>query len=154
MIPPALAERMVAHLVSEAPNEGCGLLAGRNERVEAMYHIANADQSPVHYTLDSREQLLSLQKIDDADLQLLAIYHSHTRTPARPSPTDIEMATITGRFYSDILYVIVSLADRNHPDIRAFRIEAGVVTEAPVVIGDAEERAELEDIVAGPATRG
>ncbi len=65
---------------------------------------------------------------------LLAIYHSHTRSAAYPSRTDVELA-----FFPDTLYLIVSIADRDAPEIRAFRLsrtapEGEQIAEEPVEI--------------------
>ena len=69
------------------------------------------------YVMDPREQLRIMDEIDDAGDDLLAIYHSHTRSAAYPSRTDVELA-----FFPRPLYLIVSIADREAPEIRAFRI--------------------------------
>jgi proteasome lid subunit RPN8/RPN11 len=77
--------------------------------------------------MDSEQQLRAMLEIDDQGWELSAIYHSHPRTPAYPSQTDIALA-----FFPDATYVIVSLARRNQPTTRAFRIVDGTVTEEPV----------------------
>jgi proteasome lid subunit RPN8/RPN11 len=68
-------------------------------------------------------------EIEDADLELGAIYHSHTRTEPYPSQTDINLA-----FYPDSLYLIVGLADPAEPKLRAFEIRDGMVSEAGLVV--------------------
>ena len=115
----------------EFPNEGCGLLAGTQERVTAVYPIDSAEPSPVFYNMDSKQQLRALGDIEDRGWELLAIYHSHTHTRAYPSATDIQHAV-----YPDALYVIVSLADESDPEMRAFRVTDGAVAEEPVVVVD------------------
>ena len=117
-------QELVDHARREFPNEACGLLATRDGVVVRFYPVANADASPVHYRLDPREQLRAMLEMDDNDWELGAIYHSHTRTRAYPSATDVSLA-----FYPDALYVIVSLADEEHPEIRAFRIGDGEISE-------------------------
>jgi proteasome lid subunit RPN8/RPN11 len=67
--------------------------------------------------------------IEDAGLDLGAIYHSHTRSAPYPSQTDINLA-----FYPESLYVIVGLAS-SEPDVRAFTIRDGRVAEAQLVVG-------------------
>lgn len=121
--------QILDQLRREFPNEGCGLLAGNQERVTAVYPIDSADPSPVFYNMDSKQQLRALMDIEDQGWELVAIYHSHTHTRAYPSPTDIEHAV-----YPDALYVIVSLADEHEPDMRAFRVRSGVVEEEPVIV--------------------
>jgi [CysO sulfur-carrier protein]-S-L-cysteine hydrolase len=57
----------------------------------------------------------------------VGIYHSHPRSPAEPSQTDINLA-----HYPHWLYVIVSLA--GEPNVRAWRIADGKVEEEPVSV--------------------
>lgn len=121
-------EQMVAHARSEYPNEACGLIGSLNGIARRIYPITNADASPVHYHMDSKEQLQAMLDIDDNDWDMGAVYHSHTHTRAYPSPTDVRLA-----FYPEALYIIISLAGRE-PDIRAYRIVDGVIEEAPLEI--------------------
>lgn len=96
-----------------------------------FYPMTNADASPVHYRMDPQEQLRVMLEMDDRDWELAAIFHSHTHTRARPSATDIRLAQ-----YPDTVYIIVSLADEDRPDVRAFRIVGGTVEEEPLDIED------------------
>jgi len=136
------AEEMIRHARREYPNEACGLLAGkacpeqgrRDGRVERVYRMTNAEHSPVTYRLDPEEQCRAFTEIEEEGRDLLAIYHSHSHSPAYPSATDLELA-----FYPDSLYLIISLADRDQPTIRAFRIVEGVVEEERVEITLSEE---------------
>jgi proteasome lid subunit RPN8/RPN11 len=125
---------MIRHARREYPNEACGLLAGRDGRVEKVYRMTNADHSPVTYRLDPEEQFRVLMEIEEKGWELLAIYHSHSHSPAYPSATDLELA-----FYPDSLYLIISLADRARPTIRAFRIVEEMIEEERVEITLSEE---------------
>lgn len=144
-LPAALARQLVAHAAAEFPNECCGMIAGREGaalRVLRATNVASMDGtpsqsgagkgSPFMYVIDPREQMRMMDEIDDAGEDLLAIYHSHTRSAAYPSRTDVELA-----FYPDTLYLIVSLQDRDAPDIRAFHLyrdapEGEQIVEEPV----------------------
>ena len=86
------------------PAEACGLIAGKDGVAVRSYRIPNADPSIYRYNMEPKAQLRAMDEIDSAGWDLLAIYHSHTHTPAYPSPTDISLA-----FYPDSLYLIVSL---------------------------------------------
>ncbi|HIP96111.1 MAG TPA: M67 family peptidase [Anaerolineae bacterium] len=125
---------MIQHALVEHPNEACGLLAGVEGRVEKVYSMTNAAHSPVTYRLDPEEQYRAFMEIEEEGWELLAIYHSHSHSPAYPSATDLELA-----FYPDSLYLIISLADRVRPTIRAFRIVEGVIEEERVEITLSEE---------------
>jgi proteasome lid subunit RPN8/RPN11 len=120
---------IVAHARETFPNECCGLLAGRGEHVSRIYRGRNVDESPYTYRLDDRQLLHFLREIDDAELDLVGIYHSHTASDARPSRTDVSRA-----FYPQAVYVIVSLKDWDRPVVRGFRIADSAVTEEVLVV--------------------
>ncbi len=128
------AEAIIRHARREYPNEACGLLAGRDGRVEKVYPLTNAEHSPVTYRLNPEEQFRVFTEMEEKGWELLAIYHSHTHSPAYPSATDLELA-----FYPEALYLIISLADPARPALRAFRIVEGAVGEERVEITLSEE---------------
>src|SRR5437764_7234844 len=119
---------IVAHAREEAPNECCGMVASRDGAAVKIYRARNAAASPYRYELDGPEQYRIQMEIERSALELGAIYHSHTRSEPYPSQTDINLA-----FYPDSLYVIVGLAD-TEPDVRAFSIRDGRVSEAELVV--------------------
>jgi proteasome lid subunit RPN8/RPN11 len=123
-----LYDEMIEHAREEAPNECCGMIASRDGDAVKLYRATNAAASPLRYEIDGAEQYRIQMEIYDADLELGAIYHSHTRTEPYPSQTDINLA-----FYPDALYVIVGLASRE-PSVRAYTIRDGSVTEAELVV--------------------
>lgn len=117
------------------PNEACGVLAGDRPAEEGgrpteLHGLRNAANSPYRYELDPEEQLQVQLAIEDSGQVVWGIFHSHVATPAEPSPTDVGLA-----FYPDSLYLICSLADAIAPEIRAWTIRDGLVTEVPVGIG-------------------
>jgi proteasome lid subunit RPN8/RPN11 len=128
-IAPDLYEQIIAHARADAPNECCGMVAARDGRAVRVYPAANAAASPLRYEIDGGEQYRIQMEIEDAGLELGAIYHSHTRTDPYPSQTDINLA-----FYPDAVYLIVGLADPEHPQLRGFSIRDGQVADAEVVI--------------------
>jgi proteasome lid subunit RPN8/RPN11 len=125
----AQVDEMIAHAHAEHPNECCGLLAGRGGRVETLFRGRNVDQSPYTYRLDPHEQLRLFKDIDARGLELVAIYHSHTQSPAYPSRTDVAKA-----LYPETAYVIVSVQDEQTPEVRAFRIRDGVIVEEALAV--------------------
>lgn len=116
-LPRVMVDQIVAYAEAGYPEEVCGLVAGRGGEPIALYHARNVSPTPrVAYEVDV-ETLARMIEWEDAGLELLAIYHSHPHGPASPSETDIAQA-----MYPGAVYVIVSLADRSRPEIRAFRI--------------------------------
>jgi proteasome lid subunit RPN8/RPN11 len=124
-----LFDEIVAHAVADAPNECCGMIASRDGDAVTVHRATNAAASPLRYEIDGAEQYRIQMAIDDEDLDLGAIYHSHTRSEPYPSQTDINLA-----FYPEALYVIVGLAGK-HPDVRAFEIRDGQVSDAELEVG-------------------
>ncbi len=128
-IPRSLFDELVAHAREEAPNECCGLIASRDGEAVAVHRARNAAASPLRYEMDGMEQYRIQTAIEDAGLELGAIYHSHTRSAPYPSQTDINLA-----FYPESLYVIVGLEQPDAPDVKAWRIEDGDVSQAPLEV--------------------
>jgi len=122
-LPRDFADRIIDQARSEHPNEACGLLAGQDGTATRLFAMTNAERSPVIYRIDPKEQLRVFNQIDDDGLQLVGIYHSHTRSPAYPSDTDVRQA-----YYPEAVYLIVSLAEQD-PVLRGYRINDGKVTE-------------------------
>src|SRR5579884_152926 len=127
-ISPDLYAEMIEHARAEAPNECCGMIGSRHGQAVRLYAATNAAASPLRYEIDGAEQIRIYNEIEDAGLELGAIYHSHTRTEPYPSQTDINLA-----FYPDSLYVIVGLAGPD-PEVRAFTIRDGEVAEAELIV--------------------
>lgn len=123
-----LYDQLVAHARAEAPNECCGMVASADGAAVAIHPAENMAASPLRYEIDGKQQLEILDAIEDAGHDLGAIYHSHTRTAPEPSQTDINLA-----FYPDSLYVIIGLKDPE-PDVRAWRIVDGQVSEAELIV--------------------
>jgi len=125
------ARDMVDHALAEDPNECCGILAGKNGEVDKIYRMVNTESSPYRYNLDPQEQIQVDRDISDTGRKMMAIYHSHTHSEAYPSATDIRLAN---PWYTDIVYILVSLLNRENPPIRAFRIESETAIEEEVRI--------------------
>jgi proteasome lid subunit RPN8/RPN11 len=125
----AFYQEIVAQALAEFPNEACGLIAGKEERPVRVFPMKNADESPMTYRLDPKEQLQVFNEIDDRGWDLYAIYHSHTHSEAYPSETDRRQA-----FYPESRYLILSIADQESAVLRGFRIVDGAVTEEEVTL--------------------
>lgn len=153
--PPELREQLLQYAREGDPDEVCGILGGRSGVVERVFPVRNTAESVsaesgmfrdrgsgaatagrrrVHYYMDPRDQLRVYNELDTLGLDVVGYYHSHTHTEARPSPTDIRLAT-------DLLpiYVLVSLT--HEPNVRAWRI---------VKADPGDETGELEEVPLSP----
>jgi len=125
-----MLDQIIAQARAEAPDECCGMIASVDGEAVAVHPAENKAHSPLRYEVDGMEQYRIQTAIEDAGHDLGAIYHSHTRSDPYPSQTDINLA-----FYPESLYVIVGLAEAE-PELRAFEIVDGTVTEAALEIED------------------
>ncbi len=120
-------EQMIAHAREQFPKECCGMLAGVDGKPVKVIRATNSEDSEFRYRVDDRELLRFLRDCDDNGWDFLAVYHSHTRSDAYPSPTDVRLASN----WPDPYYVLVSLEDQDDPVVRAFRITDGEISEVP-----------------------
>ncbi len=125
-ISPEQVDEIIAHSLSEAPDECCGIIAARDGRATGVERARNAFASPLRYEIHPQDQFRIMTAIEERGEELAAIYHSHTGSAAVPSQTDINLADN----WPDPLYVICSVADPQAPVVRAFAIRDGKVDEA------------------------
>jgi proteasome lid subunit RPN8/RPN11 len=125
----SLVDEIVAHARDDLPNECCGMVGGRDGVAATVYRAENAEGSPLRYSIDAREQFRLMREIEAAGEELAAIYHSHTKSTAYPSQTDVNLAG-----WPQAVYLIVSLADTEAPDLKGFWIKDGQIEEAELVV--------------------
>lgn len=128
-IPQSLVDEMVAHSREDLPNECCGMVGGRAGVATTVYRAENAEASPLRYSIDAKEQFRLMRAIEDVGEELVAIYHSHTRSAAYPSQTDVNLAG-----WPEAVYLIASLADDDAPDVKGFWIRDGKIEDAEIDI--------------------
>ena len=127
-LPAAIRDAIVAQARAEYPNECCGIIAGSADaaaggRALRYEPCRNAAASPYRYTIHADDSYRVVVAIDDADEAVWGIVHSHVKSPAVPSPTDVGLAQ-----FPDALYLLVSLAAdqadpaTQAPSLRAWRI--------------------------------
>lgn len=120
-------DALVDHAREDAPNECCGLVWARGGVVEQVERAENKRASPYGFELT----FAGLTKANDLDDEGFAVgvYHSHPRSAAKPSQTDINMAQ-----YPEWTWLIISL-EHVEAEIRAWKIAHGKVSEEPIEVG-------------------
>lgn len=165
VIPQRILDDIVAHARELTPYECCGLLAGTNQTVSRLYRIKNivalegaqnlssfdpakvahlerlspAERAEIAFVMDMQDFSAAKKDMRNKGLDLQVVYHSHPHDPARPSVTDIKIATDYEEIWPKInlptpAYLLVSLMDAK-PDIKTYWIKAGQVSQADVVVG-------------------
>jgi proteasome lid subunit RPN8/RPN11 len=125
----AMRAAIIAHARRDAPRECCGIIAGRDGAPSRLYETRNVAAGHRLYEIDPAQLIdLEFRELPAHGTEIIAIYHSHPESPARPSTTDVELA-----FWTEAVYLICSLADAEKPDIRGFRIKDGATTEVMLV---------------------
>ena len=105
------------------------MVGGGDGEARTVYRAENAEASPLRYSIDAKEQFRLMRAIEEAGEELAAIYHSHTKSAAYPSQTDVNLAG-----WPEAVYLIVSLADPEAPDLKGFWIKDGKIAEAELVV--------------------
>ena len=127
-IPRQTHDELIAHARSEAPNESCGLVGAVNGTAVDFYPARNAFESPMRFEIDPQD-LFRINGELEARGQDMVLFHSHPKTEAYPSQTDINRA----EWLPGVVWLICSLADEE-PVVRGFEIEAGAVKEVELVV--------------------
>lgn len=127
-IPGKIVNRIFEQGENEKPFEACGYLAGKEGSVTKYFPMTNRDRSREHFSLEPQEQFSVIRQVRNAGLELLAVYHTHPETPARPSEEDLRLA-----FDPEIVYLIASLVPERR-EIKGFKINRGQITEEELII--------------------
>lgn len=114
-----LRDQIITHLRSALPNEGCGLVAVNDKGAAVRFYPGeNLDASPKRFTMDPVIVIAAFKDMEAHGWRLGAIAHSHPRTPATPSVTDLREA-----HYPSALMLICSFASEE-PELRAWAVTA------------------------------
>ncbi|MBM4127139.1 MAG: M67 family metallopeptidase [Nitrospira sp.] len=164
VIPQIILDDMIAHARELAPHECCGLLAGNNGVVSRMYRITNivamegaqnlssfdpakvahlerlspAERAEIAFVMDMQDFSTAKKDMRNHGLDLQVVYHSHPHDPARPSITDIKIATDYEEIWPKInlpipSYLLISLMHTT-PDIKNYWIKSGQVSNASFIV--------------------
>lgn len=132
----AQQDQLIAQARRDAPYETCGMIGGKEGRALKIYPIKNIAQDRVtRYLMDPAEQIAAMQDMDDHDYGITAIYHSHPATRGYPSPTDVREAydpDLKEPLYPGTIYVFVSLMNPERPEVHAYDLGDGQITEVPI----------------------
>jgi proteasome lid subunit RPN8/RPN11 len=122
---------MIGHAYDGLPDEACGLLGGRDDRIEVFVPTPNADASSRTFTIGKDGWDRADEVLGPRGLDVVGVMHSHTHTDAYPSPTDVDKAG--NPLLAHWHWIIVSLRDEA-PVLRSYRIVDGEIAEERVAL--------------------
>jgi [CysO sulfur-carrier protein]-S-L-cysteine hydrolase len=126
----AVIDEIVAHARDDRPNECCGLLGGSGDRIATAYRTRNAFEDPMRFNIHPSDLFQVLEReLPAAGEELVAMYHSHPVSEARPSQTDINLSDN----WPGTVWVICSLAEAE-PVVRAWTITDGAADEVELAV--------------------
>ncbi len=124
-------DEIVAHSRDDAPNEACGLVAARDGEVTGVHRVTNTFASPLRFELDPIEQYKITERIEEAGEEMIGSYHSHTKSEAYPSQTDVNQWDP----WPELVHLICSIAGEE-PVVRAFKVADKQVAELDLEVLD------------------
>jgi proteasome lid subunit RPN8/RPN11 len=126
----SLINEMVAHAREDLPNECCGMVGGADGEASTVIPVVNTAASPLRFEMDPQGQYNALKAIEDDGKEMLAIYHSHTKSAAYPSQTDVNQAVN----WPDAIWVIVSLKDPENPVVKGYWLRDLKIADVELVV--------------------
>jgi proteasome lid subunit RPN8/RPN11 len=126
----ALIDEIVAHALEDRPNECCGMVSGSGGVSTEVFRARNALASPYSFDMEPADQIGIYTTIEDRGEEIVAIYHSHTKSPAEPSQQDRNQA----KLWPDPVWLICSLANLSEPVVRGWNMRDGKVIEVELEV--------------------
>jgi proteasome lid subunit RPN8/RPN11 len=119
---------VLAHAREEAPRECCGLLVGSPERILDSVRAHNLADGTTRFRIDPRDHFRAIRDARARQLDVIGFYHSHPRSPAYPSETDISESG-----YAAAMHLIAGTGEGGQ-EARVFTIDGSSVTELPLAV--------------------
>lgn len=119
-------DEVQAHADAEAPRECCGMLVGDGTSIADHVRATNLAEGTTRFLIDPQDHIRALREARARDLDVVGFYHSHPRSRAYPSPTDVAECG-----YAGVLHLIVGKDETGAPDARLFTIDGETITEVP-----------------------
>ncbi len=127
LVPQPVSDALRAHAQRDHPLECCGLLLGRGQDLHDAIAASNEVASTTRYRIQPSDHFAAVRLARARGLDVVGAYHSHPRSSAVPSTTDLADA------HPDFLYVIIGAADVASLELRGWWLVDGNFREIPLV---------------------
>ena len=114
-----------AHAEEDAPRECCGVLIGRPQAILESARALNLAEGTTRFLLDPRDHIRAMREARARQMDVIGFYHSHPRSRAYPSETDVAECG-----YAGALHLIAGQGE-NGGETRLFVIDGATVEELP-----------------------
>jgi proteasome lid subunit RPN8/RPN11 len=122
-IPQRIVDAMFAHGLQEKPYECCGFLGAKGREVKVMIPVPNADRSTMTFSIAAQPTEYAYRRIEEAGMEVVCIFHSHTESTPIPSIADVVQADRSiASMDPDFRWIIMGLRDPDKPLMHAYRI--------------------------------
>ncbi len=98
-IPGEVQIAMLEHVISCLPEEACGMIGGRDDRAQLVLPAVNELHSPTAFRMAASDLVRHFYQLEEQNLELVAIYHSHPNGPVTPSNQDLVEFNYPGVHY-------------------------------------------------------
>jgi proteasome lid subunit RPN8/RPN11 len=122
-------DQLREHARRATPSECCGLLLGTPATVAEAVPTRNLADDPNRFLVDPEAHIAARRDARRRGLEVVGFYHSHPRSSAIPSATDLAEVAYPGH-----LYAIVSLIEEP-AEVCIYRFDGGLFLSVPYVSG-------------------
>jgi len=88
-----------AHAEEDAPRECCGVLIGPEHVILESSRASNLAEGHTRFLLDPRDHIRAMREARARQLDVVGFYHSHPRSRAYPSRTDVDESGYAGALH-------------------------------------------------------
>jgi proteasome lid subunit RPN8/RPN11 len=133
-IPRPLHDQLERHGREGLPNESCGIVGTRDGEPTTFYPARNLFESPMRFEVHPEDVYAIHVKLEAAGEEMGVLFHTHPKTEAAPSQTDINMNAKIAEVWGPMTWLIGSLADDEFV-LRGFEIDDGRAEEIELDVG-------------------
>ncbi len=100
------------------------MLLGSADSIVDSARAANLEEGTTRFRIDPRDHIRAIRDARSRQLDVIGFYHSHPRSRAYPSATDVAEAG-----YAGAMHLIVGVDEQGAQEARLFTVDGASVTE-------------------------
>ena len=112
-----------AHADEDAPRECCGVLIGRQGDILECARALNLAEGTTRFRLNPPDHIRAMREARERTMDVIGFYHSHPRSRAYPSETDVAESGYAGAMH------LIAGEGESSQEMRLFVIDGANVEE-------------------------